>query len=645
MQIGRSLVERQRGSLELAMWLACAMLAASVARGETVAVFDNSSFVDTSGGLSSESDTVQASLIQLGYTVVTFTGITAADWTAAGQSADLILIPELENGDLNIALTSTARTAISTYVRNGGGFVVMSAQSTRSTALLNAVFGFSLSLSSGVSTTLDTAAAAGTPFAGGPSSLISQNATSSVTRVSLPAGARAFYVTSTVTTVFATDLDSGRVGFMGWDWYDARPLGSRDEGWLTVLGSMVEHVAGGAIATIDVDASDEFPINLFGIDDAAIANPHPFALTAGPLVGRTSGFEMEIALSAGQFEVLPTFGPPGSGADIEIGPALRGGTAGTWQVVPLTGGPGSASLRYAILPPSPATSVLSGNLFTVLDEALSVTGIAQTLSQIGAQLTAEFEFTEPGGDPGRLRIRALLAETIDGVDLDAADETLSPTQIEDVFLYRSSEIAINALGVCNGFPSATGFPSSPNCSADDLFQFDPINDFVALVIGGSSLRAVLAAPNYRIALNPSPLCAASTEIASVSGPLPIAQTQISFTFHPLAADQTSFSLCIYTNGIFEGFRTLQVDTDVDFSSIFLTESPGASFDLTLAPRCFGDLNGDKRINNADVILFRGCFPCQGPGCNLACDANRDGNVNNIDMLQLSRVFGTTCPGF
>src|SRR4051794_8608352 len=44
----------------------------------TVAVFDNGAYVDTAGGASAESDTVQASLQQLGHVVSTFTSTTAA---------------------------------------------------------------------------------------------------------------------------------------------------------------------------------------------------------------------------------------------------------------------------------------------------------------------------------------------------------------------------------------------------------------------------------------------------------------------------------------------------------------------------------------------------------------------------------------
>ena len=57
-----------------------------------ISVFDNGSYVDTSGGTSAESDNVQDTLQSQGHNVSTFTGITLADILAA--------LPEFSTGDL-----------------------------------------------------------------------------------------------------------------------------------------------------------------------------------------------------------------------------------------------------------------------------------------------------------------------------------------------------------------------------------------------------------------------------------------------------------------------------------------------------------------------------------------------------------------
>jgi ELWxxDGT repeat protein len=62
------------------------------------------------------------------------------------------------------------------------------------------------------------------------------------------------------------------------------------------------------------------------------------------------------------------------------------------------------------------------------------------------------------------------------------------------------------------------------------------------------------------------------------------------------------------------------------------------------PACFGDLNQDGIVNNADALRFRGpgCFPCS-EGCNRDCDSNGDGVVNNLDVLAFRGNFGRPCP--
>lgn len=225
----------------------CASAGVALADPMTVAVFDNGAFVDTSGGSFAESDTVQASLTSLGHTVTTFTGTTAGAWSAAAGGADVILIPEMENGSLNAALSPAARAAIASAVAAGKGFIVMgtsghSSQTLNDRDLLNAIFSYSLVDAGSIGTsTLSAASAAGTAFAGGVASLPAPSATRSFTTASLPGGALDLYNASGETSVFAVGYGLGSVGYLGWDWFDAAPLGSANGGWLSVLDSMVMH--------------------------------------------------------------------------------------------------------------------------------------------------------------------------------------------------------------------------------------------------------------------------------------------------------------------------------------------------------------------------------------------------------------------
>src|SRR5215471_9979652 len=80
--------------------LSILLLAASSlpAPASVIAVFDNPTYVDTSGGPPvPSSDALQALLTSQGNTVHTFTGLTAADFTTALSGANLILFPSLLN--------------------------------------------------------------------------------------------------------------------------------------------------------------------------------------------------------------------------------------------------------------------------------------------------------------------------------------------------------------------------------------------------------------------------------------------------------------------------------------------------------------------------------------------------------------------
>ncbi|HPM81420.1 MAG TPA: hypothetical protein PLF81_12010, partial [Candidatus Anammoximicrobium sp.] len=202
-----------------------------------VAVFDNASYVDTSDGYWAESDTVQASLASFGHPVSTFTGTSAVDINAALAGNTVLLIPEAENGNLLSAFDAAARAAISGFVASGGGMVIHYADD----AFLNAVFGFSVSTTSEYYTTyLDAVAAAGTPFESGPGSLDPFSATEALSISSLPAGSRAIYTDGgNEATVVLMPFGAGQIVYLGWDWYNAAPLGTEDGGWLRVLDSAV----------------------------------------------------------------------------------------------------------------------------------------------------------------------------------------------------------------------------------------------------------------------------------------------------------------------------------------------------------------------------------------------------------------------
>ncbi len=205
-----------------------------------VSLFINKTYVDYEKGDSgAEASNLEATIKGYGMTVRTFTGITAGDFSNNGALArKALVIPELESGPLNAHLSADARTAIAKYVNDGGNLIVFCPSYSELIDLLNQSFGWSLATSGTSVTSLNLGVdAVGTAFAGGPATLPSNDATNAVFGLSLPIGAKAIYVDSVTgdAGLVVIPYGSGNVIIMGWDWYDAAPVGSQDGGWLTVL--------------------------------------------------------------------------------------------------------------------------------------------------------------------------------------------------------------------------------------------------------------------------------------------------------------------------------------------------------------------------------------------------------------------------
>ncbi len=217
-----------------------------------IAVFDDPVYVDTGGGRGDESDTVQASLTALGYTVMPFTGITKDAFEAALADADVLLLPKLQNDtvpELGDALPDKAVRAIRKFVSDGGGVIVHGgprSATRRLQTFLNRVFdGFSVRVGSDEPPFIRTLAS-GTAFAGGPVNLSDFSRVGGLSTERLPSGSEVIYSDNknTDAIVALMPFDSGQICYIGWDWKEAAPLGTLDGGWLDVLDRAVQEVTG-----------------------------------------------------------------------------------------------------------------------------------------------------------------------------------------------------------------------------------------------------------------------------------------------------------------------------------------------------------------------------------------------------------------
>ena len=218
------------------------LMSAVSASAAEIAFFDNATYTDPSR----ESALLAASLTSLGHNVHIFSGITAADWQTATQGVEVLVIPELDNGELFPDLSLAAGQVIFNYVNGGGGLVMFDRADGPTPNMLNGIFGFSLVGGGGGVTYLNAAAAVGTPFATGPASLSDPSATELFLTSSLPAGALDLYNDQVdETSVFTVAQGDGHIGYLAFDWYeDPAPTE-----WVDVLGLVIGEVQGVSVST------------------------------------------------------------------------------------------------------------------------------------------------------------------------------------------------------------------------------------------------------------------------------------------------------------------------------------------------------------------------------------------------------------
>lgn len=207
---------------------------APAAFAHPVAVFDDPAVVDSANGLSSESDTVQQALTALGHDVTPFGGLDGGAFTAALSGQLNLVLPEPEIGPLT-QLAPEAVTRIVDFVFNGGRLVAIF-PATRMVNFLNSAFGFALGYTGCQSAGLidDTA---GTGFESSVASIGCMNATVTLVGSTLPAGAQSVYTNAQGNSLVAfLPFGSGSIVTLGWDFFNAAPLGSVGANdWLPVL--------------------------------------------------------------------------------------------------------------------------------------------------------------------------------------------------------------------------------------------------------------------------------------------------------------------------------------------------------------------------------------------------------------------------
>jgi len=222
-----------------------AAIAASVratAAPADVAVFANASFVETCSTTNCEATNVISALQAGGLTVSTFTGYDPSSLVTAFSTSSVVVIPELELSSLFDAMTPTARDALRSAVTSGGKLMVFGTYNGSASQILSHVFGSTVgyvgSPGCASSAALNATAAAGTTFAGGPSTLLDSNATNSI--AGWPSTGRVLYGSSSCCWVATAPVGAGAVGYIAYDFY--APTQANAPAWIDVTRRMVNQL-------------------------------------------------------------------------------------------------------------------------------------------------------------------------------------------------------------------------------------------------------------------------------------------------------------------------------------------------------------------------------------------------------------------
>jgi len=153
-----------------------------------------------------------------------------------------ILIPELEENDLNPDLTSGARSAINNFVNNGGTLIVCEPDNGDILSVLNDTFEFNLS-ANGASEPISLTEEGSLLFPDESSTLPSLSATDSVDSSTLPENSVVVYEGDGLNQSVVTMIPygNGKIYILGWDFYDAPPTGGENEqGWNHLLETILK---------------------------------------------------------------------------------------------------------------------------------------------------------------------------------------------------------------------------------------------------------------------------------------------------------------------------------------------------------------------------------------------------------------------
>ena len=198
---------------------------------------------DPMGNSGHEANNIMAYLDDNTIAYETFTDISESGWDSVVSLAGYVVIPEIEGSDILPDMSAGAKSAVNNFVSNGGKLLMFCPSSGDLVPFLNDVFSFSITGGEGgVSEPISLTVAGSALFPIESPTIPSLSATSSLDTPALPAESVTIYEGSSANESVVTMIPygSGKIYVLGWDWFNASPLGGEDGGWLHLLESILQ---------------------------------------------------------------------------------------------------------------------------------------------------------------------------------------------------------------------------------------------------------------------------------------------------------------------------------------------------------------------------------------------------------------------
>ncbi len=241
----------------LAGLFAIGVTAAAHASTISVAVFDDSNYVNNAAG-SDTQDLIQQLQSNTAVTTTTFSGITATSLTAGLAGSNVLIIPALDTADLNASMTNSEKAVIRSYVQGGNGLIILGDSHLRGPELVDNIFNFPTIggpyNGPGSDFPLDTLGDAGTVFAvaanHAPATIGLNIGLYPVNTNTLPTGTENIYdeyvpfSNDTAICLLPNQVGADNIAFVGYNWTNGGPNGTQDSGWNSALNLTIEQVAG-----------------------------------------------------------------------------------------------------------------------------------------------------------------------------------------------------------------------------------------------------------------------------------------------------------------------------------------------------------------------------------------------------------------